>query len=51
MIDFELLKRISETPGAPGFETQIRNLVKKEITGLVDDIQIDSMGSLIGYRK
>ena len=51
MIDFELLKRISETPGAPGFETLIRNLVKKEITGLVDDMQIDSMGSLIGFRK
>ncbi|HJW29870.1 MAG TPA: M42 family metallopeptidase, partial [Saprospiraceae bacterium] len=51
MIDFELLKRISETPGAPGFETQIRNLVKKEIEGLVDEVYIDSMGSLIGIRK
>ncbi len=51
MIDFELLKRISETPGAPGFETQIRNLVKKEMEGLVDEWHIDSMGSLIGLRK
>ncbi len=51
MIDFPLLKRISETPGAPGFETQIRNLIKKEIEGYVDDWFIDSMGSLIGVRK
>ena len=51
MIDFDLLKRISETPGAPGFEAQIRNLVKKEIEGLVDEMYIDSMGSLIGVRK
>jgi endoglucanase len=51
MIDFNLLKRISETPGAPGFETRIRDLVRDEIRDLVDDLYIDSMGSLIGVRK
>ena len=51
MIDFPLLKKISETPGAPGFETQIRNLIKEEISGLVDEMFIDTMGSLIGVRK
>ncbi len=51
MIDFPLLKKISETPGAPGFERQIRELIKSEIADLVDEIQIDSMGSLIGIRK
>lgn len=51
MMDFELLKRISETPGAPGFETQIRDLIKKEISGLVDEMFVDTMGSLIGVRK
>lgn len=51
MIDFPLLKRISETPGAPGFESQIRNLIKAEIKDLVDDMYIDTMGSLIGVRK
>jgi len=51
MIDFELLKKISETPGAPGFEALIRNLVKKEIEGLVDELVVDSMGSLIGIRR
>ncbi len=51
MIDFELLKRISETPGAPGFESQIRNLIKEEIKDLVDDMYVDAMGSLIGVVK
>ncbi len=51
MIDFDLLKRISETPGAPGFEHQIRKLVSSEIKDLVDEMYIDSMGSLIGVRK
>lgn len=51
MIDFELLKKISETPGAPGFETKIRNLVREEIRDLVDEMYVDSMGSLIGVKK
>ncbi len=51
MLDFPLLKKISETPGAPGFETQIRDLIKGEIAGLVDEMYIDTMGSLIGVRK
>src|SRR6187431_2983008 len=51
MLDFPLLKKISETPGAPGFETLIRNLIKGEIAGLVDEMYIDTMGSLIGVRK
>ncbi|HUR31972.1 MAG TPA: M42 family metallopeptidase [Saprospiraceae bacterium] len=51
MIDFELLKKISETPGAPGFENRIRNVVKEEIKDLVDEMFTDTMGSLIGVRK
>lgn len=51
MIDFELLKKISETPGAPGFEHLVRNLIKEEIKDIVDDMYVDSMGSLIAVRK
>ena len=51
MIDFELLKRISETPGAPGFEHLVRNLVKEQIKDFVDDMYVDSMGSLIAVKK
>ncbi len=51
MIDFELLKKISETPGAPGFEHKIRQLVKEEIKDLVDEFFIDTMGSLICVKR
>lgn len=47
MADFELLKRISECPGVPGFEQPIRSLILKELEGVVDKIWIDSMGSII----
>ena len=51
MIDFELLKKISETPGAPGFEHLIRKLIQSEVKDLVDELYVDSMGSLIAIRK
>jgi len=47
MTDFELLKKISECPGAPGFEQPIRSLILKELEGIVDDVRLDSMGSII----
>jgi putative aminopeptidase FrvX len=50
-IDFKLLKKISETPGAPGFEKEIRNLIIKEIQGFVDKVEIDNMGNLIAFKK
>ncbi len=51
MINFDLLKRICETPGAPGFEHRIRQLVQKEVTPLVDELEIDPMGNLIAIRR
>ncbi|MBS3807173.1 MAG: hypothetical protein KGY60_06680, partial [Bacteroidales bacterium] len=50
-IDFNLLKRISETPGAPGFEAPIRNLVIQEVKPWVDEINVDNMGNVIAFRK
>ncbi|HBS88875.1 MAG: endoglucanase [Bacteroidetes bacterium GWF2_38_335] len=50
-LNFNLLKKISETPGAPGFENQIRNLVIKEVTPLVDKISIDNLGNVTAFKK
>ena len=50
-VDIPLLKKICETPGAPGFEYPIRNVIIGEIKGLVDKYEIDPMGNLIGFRK
>ena len=51
MVDIKLLKNICETPGAPGFESRVRNLVFKEIENCVDDINIDNMGNVIALKK
>ena len=46
-----LLKKISETAGAPGFENRIRDLIIKEINQNVDTISTDNMGNIIAFRK
>ena len=51
MINTTLLQAICESPGAPGFEFNIRNLIRKEIDGYADDISIDNMGNLIAFKK
>ncbi len=50
-VDFELLKRICEAPGVPGHEHKIRELVKKEVEPLVDEVSVDNMGNLCAFRK
>lgn len=51
MIDFQLLKAISEIPGAPGFEKPIRDFVLEQIRPLADEVYIDSMGSIVAIKK
>lgn len=50
-IDLDLLKSICETPGVPGYEHRIRELVKKEVEPLVDELRVDNMGNLVALRK
>jgi tetrahedral aminopeptidase len=47
----DLLKKISETAGAPGFENRIREVIIKEITPDVDSITVDNMGNIVAFRK
>ncbi len=49
-MNFDLLKRLCETPGIPGREERVRELIKKEVKGLFDDVATDPMGSLICRR-
>lgn len=50
-LDVALLKRICETPGAPGYEKRIRDLVIKEVTPLVDTVEVDNLGNVICLKK
>ncbi|MFB6081214.1 MAG: M42 family metallopeptidase [Halanaeroarchaeum sp.] len=46
--DFELLRELTETSGAPGYEERIREVVKREMDGVVDEVRTDSMGNVVG---
>jgi len=51
MKNVDLLKKICETPGAPGFEQKIRNLIIEEVTPFVDEVTVDPIGNVIALRK
>lgn len=51
MINVNLLKKICETPGAPGFEQKVRALVIKEVTPLVDEVRVDAMGNVFAIKR
>jgi len=40
-INVNLLKEIAEIAGAPGFEQRIREIVIREVTPLVDKVEVD----------
>jgi endoglucanase len=50
-LNFELLKRLCETPGVSGREEQMRQLVIDELRPLTDSIEIDRMGSVIATKR
>ena len=49
-INVTLLKKICETPGVPGYEQKIRELVIKEVTPLVDKVEIDNLGNVTAIK-
>ena len=46
--DFELLKELTETSGVPGYEDRLRDVVRREFDGVVDEVRSDAMGNLVG---
>ncbi len=46
----DLLKRLCETPGVPGHEQRVRDLIMDEIKGMFDEVTTDPMGSLLCRR-
>ncbi len=51
MINVALLKKICETPGAPGFEQRIREVVIEEVKPLADELKVDNMGNVIAVKR
>jgi putative aminopeptidase FrvX len=49
-MNIDLLKRLCETPGVPGAEDRVRDLIAAEVEGLFDEVETDPMGSLLCRR-
>lgn len=50
-MNFDLLKKLCETPGVPGREEPIRAVVIEALRPLVDELSIDAMGSVVGVKR
>ena len=49
-MNLALLKALCETPGIPGHEDRVRDLIASEADGLFDEVSTDPMGSLLCRR-
>lgn len=49
-MNVSLLKEICETPGAPGYEQAIRNVILREVSNL-GEVTTDNMGNVTVFRK
>lgn len=49
--EFDLLRRLTETPGVPGREERVRDLLLEETKGLWDETRVDAMGNLICLKR
>ncbi len=47
----ELLKRLCEAFGPPGFEEDVRAIIREQIEPLVDSIEEDAIGNMTGWVK
>ena len=45
---FSLVKKMTELQGTSGFEHPIREVMRKEITPLVDEVVQDGLGGIFG---
>ncbi len=50
-MNLALLKKLSEAAGVPGREEKLREIVRAELKPLVDSLETDVMGNVIGRRK
>jgi endoglucanase len=50
-LNFDLLKRLCETPGIPSREEPIRAVIIEEMKPLVESLSLDPMGNVVGVKK
>jgi endoglucanase len=50
-LDLKLMSKICETPGAPGFEQPIREVILKEVAPYADELTVDPIGNIVCVIK
>lgn len=50
-MNISLLSELCKTPGAPGFEEPVRQVVLRELEGLCDEVTVDNMGNVYAVRR
>jgi endoglucanase len=50
-LDYDLLKRLSETPGIASREHRIRAAAVEALRPLVDDVRVDRLGNAVGLKR
>jgi tetrahedral aminopeptidase len=46
-----LIRQLTEAYGPSGHEHHIREIIREEIKGVVDDVRVDVLGNLIAHKK
>jgi endoglucanase len=46
-----LIEKLTSACGLPGFEDEVRDIIKEEIESLVDSVKIDRMGNLLAEKN
>jgi len=47
----ELLRRLCEAAGIPGYEVEVRRIVEAELEGHVDSVETDVLGNVIAHKS
>jgi len=47
----KLLQTLSNAFGTPSFEDEVRDIIRKEVEGLADEVRTDRLGNLIAVKK
>lgn len=51
MLNLQLLENLIDAFGPPGYEDQIREVIRAEVEPLADEIWVDPLGSLVAHRQ
>jgi len=46
----DLLRKLSEAHGVPGYERPVRDIVSKALEGIADSLTVDPLGNLIAHK-